>query len=199
MYFVPCAAGIHPLIVSGPSGVGKSTIIAKLMEKFPTKFGFSVSHTTREPRPDEVDGTHYHFTTVEKLEEGIKKGEFLEYADVHSDKYATSNLAVLKVKGQGRIPVLDIDIQGVKKVRLSTMACKYVFIQPPSMEELEKRLRGQSTEEDHKIQTRLTNAKGEMEFGTNENFDSVIVNEDLDKSVEEILALCKEWNPSVNW
>lgn len=190
-------AGIHPLVVAGPSGVGKGTIIGKLMEKYPNKFGFSVSHTTREPRPDEVNGTHYHFTTEEEMKAGIARGEFLEHADVHDHKYGTSNFAVLKVKGQGKIPILDIDIQGVQKVKSSTMACKYVFIMPPSAEELEKRLRGRSTESEENLQTRLANAKGEMEFGTKDNFDAIIINEDLDKAVEEVLALCREWNPSV--
>lgn len=188
---------ITPIVVAGPSGAGKGTIIAKLMEKYPKKFGFSVSHTTRAARPDEQNGVHYHFVTVEEMDAGIAKGEFVEYAEVHGNKYGTSSLAVLKVKSGGKIPILDIDIQGVQKVKASSMAAKFVFVQPPSMEELEKRLRGRGTEEEEKILTRLKNAKGEMEFGTPENFDAIVVNDEVDKCAEEILTLIKQWNPSV--
>jgi len=133
---------ITPLVIAGPSGAGKGTIISKLMEKYPKRFGFSVSHTSRAPRPEEKDGVHYHFTTMEEIDKGIAKGDFVECAEVHGNKYGTSNMSILKVKSEGKIPILDIDIQGVQRVKGSTLTCKYVFINPPSMEELEKRLRG---------------------------------------------------------
>lgn len=167
------------------------------MEKYPKQFGFSLSHTTREARPGEENGVHYHFTTMAEMDAGIAKGEFVEYADVHGNKYGTSSLAVLKVKSGGKVPILDIDIQGVQRVKASSMPAKYIFVQPPSMEELEKRLRGRGTEEEEKILVRMANAKGEMDFGTPENFDAIVVNDDIDKCAEEVLALVKQWNPSV--
>jgi guanylate kinase len=190
---------IVPIVVAGPSGAGKGTIIANIMKKFPKQFGFSVSHTTRAARPGEDDGIHYHFTTMEAMDAGIAKGEFVEFAEVHGNKYGTSSLAVLKVKSGGKIPILDIDIQGVRKVKASSMAAKFIFIQPPSMEELEKRLRGRGTEEEEKILVRMANAKGEMDFGTPENFDAIVVNDDIEKCSDAVLELIKQWNPLVSF
>ena len=108
--------GPRAVVVAGPSGVGKGTLINMLMKDMEGKFGFSVSHATRKPRPGEVDGVSYHFVTVPAMEAAIKNGEFIEYAPVHGNYYGTSKKSVADVCEQGKVCILDIDIQGVKSV-----------------------------------------------------------------------------------
>jgi len=192
-------AELTPVVFAGPSGVGKGTLVKKLMDKYPSLFGFSVSHTTRGPRPGEEDGVHYNFVAKEDMEAAIARGEFIEHAHVHTNIYGTSIAAVEKVKSQGKVCILDIDIQGVQSVKKSTLTAKYLFISPPSMADLESRLRGRGTETEEKIQVRLQNATQEMEFGAGEgNFDVVIVNDNLDKCFDEIIATIKSWFPSLD-
>ena len=112
------------------------------MAEFPDEFGFSVSHTSRGPRPGEVDGVHYHFSERAAMQKMIDAGEFLEHADVHGNLYGTTFKAVTHVSDQGRVCVLDIDIQGVRSVKRSSLQPHYLFVNAPSFEQLEKRLRG---------------------------------------------------------
>lgn len=187
-----------PVVFAGPSGVGKGTLVKMLMEKYPALFGFSVSHTTRAPRPGEVDGVHYNFVAKEEMEAAIARGEFIEYAAVHTNFYGTSIAAVERVKSQGKVCILDIDIQGVQSVKKSSLVAKYVFISPPSMQALESRLRGRGTETEEKIQVRLQNAGKELEFGQTEgNFDAIIVNNDLDRCFEQLETVLQSWFPSL--
>uniref|UniRef100_M1AEM6 guanylate kinase n=1 Tax=Solanum tuberosum TaxID=4113 RepID=M1AEM6_SOLTU len=130
-----------PIVISGPSGVGKGTLISKLMKEFPSMFGFSVSHTTRAPRAKEQNGIHYHFTDRNVMEREIKDGKFLEFASVHGNLYGTSVEAVEVVADAGKRCILDIDVQGARSVRASALEAIFIFISPPSFEELEKRLR----------------------------------------------------------
>ena len=104
-------ASLIPVVVAGPSGVGKGTIVKRLMDKYPSLFGFSVSHTTRAPRPGEEDGVHYNFVEKSAMEAAIANGEFIEHAAVHTNFYGTSIAAVDKVKSEGKVCILDIDIQ----------------------------------------------------------------------------------------
>ncbi|KAI9922810.1 hypothetical protein PsorP6_002544 [Peronosclerospora sorghi] len=192
------SAELRPIVIAGPSGVGKGTLINLLLEKFPNTFGFSVSHTTRSPREGEVDGVAYHFTEKEKMLEEIKDGLFLEHAEVHGNLYATSKRAVKDVQDKGKICILDIDIQGVQQVKKSGIHAKYLFIAPPSLEELEKRLRGRRTETEEKIQLRVKNAACEIAFGMQPNvFDAILVNSELVDSFQKLLALLKQWYPTV--
>ena len=175
-------------MICGPAGVGKGTLINLLISKYPSIFGFSVSHTTRAPRPGEEDGIHYYFTTVDAMKTAIDQNQFIEHAQVHTNFYGTSYEAVNRIQEEGRICVLDIDIQGVQSVKKSSMACKYIFIAPPTMEDLEKRLRGRGTETNEKILIRLENAKNEMEFGVKEgNFDAIFVNDQIEETFEKIV------------
>jgi len=174
---------LRPIVMCGPSGVGKGTLINRLMADFPGKFGFSVSHTTRAPRPGETDGVHYNFVEKAAMEADIADGKFLEHAHVHENIYGTSLAAVEAVATKGQVCVLDIDVQGAEIVKKSTLDALFVFIAPPSMEELEKRLRGRGTEKEESIQKRLANAAGEM--ATTEVtgfFHLVIINDDLDRA-----------------
>jgi guanylate kinase len=165
-----------------------------LFDKYPSFFGFSVSHTTRAPRPGEEDGIHYYFTTVDAMKTAIDQNQFIEHAQVHTNFYGTSYEAVNRIKEEGRICVLDIDIQGVENVKKSMLECKYIFIAPPTMDDLESRLRGRGTETDDKISIRLENAKKELEYGLEEgNFDAVIVNDTLQNSFIRLLSFLEQF------
>ncbi|XP_042513745.1 guanylate kinase 2-like [Macadamia integrifolia] len=173
--------GPKPIVISGPSGVGKGTLISKLMKEFPSMFGFSVSHTTRIPREKETDGVHYHFTERSMMEKAIKDGKFLESASVHGNLYGTSIEAVEVVADAGKRCILDIDVQGARSVRASSLEAIFIFICPPSFEELEMRLRARGTETEEQIQKRLRNAKVELEQGKSSGlFDHLLINDDLD-------------------
>ncbi|XP_073005507.1 guanylate kinase 1-like isoform X2 [Typha latifolia] len=154
-----------PVVISGPSGVGKGTLISRLVKDFPNTFGFSVSHTTRSPREKEIDGIHYHFAEREMMEKDIREGKFLESALVHGNLYGTSFEAVEAVTDAGKRCILDIDVQGARSVRCSSLEALFIFICPPSFEELEKRLRIRGTETEEQIQKRLRNAKEEIDQG----------------------------------
>ncbi|KAG9417182.1 guanylate kinase [Aphanomyces cochlioides] len=188
-----------PLVVAGPSGVGKGTLISKLLEKYPQQFGFSVSHTTRDPRKGEENGKAYHFVSTEEFDEEVEKNSFLEYAYVHSNGYGTSKRSVEEVQLQEKICILDIDIQGVQQVKKSGIKMKYLFVAPPSMTDLEKRLRGRGTETDDKIRLRLSNAKAELDFASQGHFDKVLVNNDLDEAFAELEETIVEWYPQVRF
>lgn len=187
----------RPVVFCGPSGVGKGTLIDLLMKRYPNdQFGFSVSHTTRKPREGEVDGVHYNFTTVDAIKKEIADGKFIEYAEVHGNYYGTSVAAVESVQSAGKICVLDIDVQGVQKVKKSSLQAIYIFIAPPDMEALESRLRGRGTEKEEDVKKRLANAKKELEYGSKKgNFDVVFINDDLKKTFARLSKKFQGWYP----
>jgi len=177
----------RPLVLCGPSGVGKSTIVERLKKRFPNAFALSVSHTTRQPREGEKDGVNYFFTDRETMTAAIENGDFIETAEFSGNMYGTSKAAVETVSVSGKICILDIDMQGVKQIKNTNLNPLYVFIHPPSVDDLEKRLRGRGTETEESLQRRLAAAKAEMEFGTPDNFDKVVVNDDVDKVEGELV------------
>jgi guanylate kinase len=184
-----------PLVVVGPSGVGKGTLIAILMKEYPGHFALCVSTTTRPARPGEVDGQHYHFSEKEAMQKAIKEGKFLESAKVHTDLYGTSLAALEAVESSHRIAILDLDRQGAKNVKAKIPEevpdANFLFLSPPSMEVLEQRLRGRGTEDEHKIQVRLKNAPVDLDLSKTEGFfDSVIV---ADDGFKEALPSVKAW------
>ncbi|WP_372806236.1 guanylate kinase [Pontiella sp.] len=184
------------LVVSAPSGAGKSTLCNRLVDEFP-KVVYSVSCTTREPRGEEKDGEHYYFLSKKEFKERIKNGEFLEFAKVHGNYYGTLEDTVLYAMEEGNHVLLDIDVQGAKQLRESLVRLDPrhpirrgftdIFISPPSMEELEKRLRGRATDEEKVIQKRLENAAAEMACRNEYTFQ--IVNDDLDKAYHELKSV----------
>ncbi len=184
----------RPLIITGPSGVGKGTLIRRLLGEYPTRFGFSCSHTTRGPRPGEEEGVDYKFTTRALMAAAIEAGLFLEHATVHGNLYGTSFEAVQKVQDAGKICVLDIDVQGVISVKEAASRGKiydlrplYVFIAPPSLEILESRLRGRETETEEDVRQRTNNARKEVEYGATEgNFDKIVTNDDLETAYQDL-------------
>lgn len=189
--------GPRPVIFCGPSGVGKGTLIEMFQRKYPNdQFGFSVSHTTRKSRPGEEDGVHYNFSTVDRMKQEIDEDKFIEYAEVHGNYYGTSVQAVESVRTAGKICILDIDVQGVRNVKQSSLEPYYLFIAPPSMEALEERLRGRQTESEADIQKRIANAVQELEYGQVEgNFDEFLVNDSLDEAFAKLVSVFEKWYP----
>ena len=183
-----------PLVICGPSGVGKSTIIKILTDEFPGLFGFSVSHTTRKPRSGECDGVNYHYVTRDNFLFLKEKGDFIETAEFSGNMYGTSKMAVQSIQGKGQICILDIEMQGVIQIKkICELQPHYVFIQPPSIEELERRLKERKTETEESLKRRLDTAKRELEYGANpNNFDIIIVNDDVDKASSELRSFMIE-------
>ncbi|KAI9827032.1 MAG: guanylate kinase [Phylliscum demangeonii] len=154
----------RPVVISGPSGAGKSTLLKRLFAEHPDTFGFSVSHTTRPPRAGEQDGREYHFVDRPTFGRLIRDHAFLEHAVFSHNQYGTSFQAVRDVAARGRICVLDIEMEGVKQVKRSSLNARFVFVAPPSLEELERRLRARGTEDEASLEARLAQARREMEF-----------------------------------
>jgi len=174
------------LVICGPSGVGKGTLIELLLEDS-DGFGFCVSHTTRKPRGTETDGVEYNFIERDEFERGIEENVFLEHAKVHDHYYGTSREAVEKVLDAGACCILDIDVQGARQVRKSGIRAVFVFVAPPSEEELEKRLRGRGTDGEEQIFLRLKAARTEMQSMSEMGlFDFCIVNSDLSQAYAEL-------------
>jgi len=181
----------RPIVVSGPSGSGKSTLLKRLFEEYPNRFGFSVSHTTRGPRPGEEDGIAYNFVTREAFQKLVDENGFIEHAQFGSNLYGTSIQAVKTVAEQGRTCILDIEMEGVKQVKKTDLNARYLFLQPPSVEVLEQRLRGRGTDKEEAIRERLAQAVKELEFAKTPGVhDQIIVNDDLEKAWKEFKTFC---------
>jgi len=175
------------LIISAPSGTGKTTVIKKLLSNSDL-YSFSVSTATRNIREGEVDGKNYHYIDVDTFHKRIKKGEFVEWAIVHGNFYGTEKKEVERIiKAEGKIPIFDIDIQGAIHLKECIQNGIYVFLLPPNMEELERRLRLRNTDTEEQIKVRLKNAIEEM--NAKELFDFIIVNENVDDVVKEITEI----------
>ncbi|HKI81565.1 MAG TPA: guanylate kinase [Pseudodesulfovibrio sp.] len=174
------------LVVCAPSGTGKSTLISMLRERYPD-FGFSVSYTTRAPRGSEQDGREYHFVSRETFVAMRSKGAFCEWAEVHGNFYGTATKPVEAMLHQGQDVLFDIDVQGAKQLKKTFYKGTFVFLLPPSREELVRRLKGRGTDSEESIAKRLANASGELAQA--EWFDSWVVNDDLDEAYKELEAV----------
>ncbi|GBP22045.1 Guanylate kinase [Eumeta japonica] len=185
--------GPRPLVLCGPSGSGKSTLLKRLLKDFPDRYGFSVSHTTRKPRPGEKDGVHYYFTEKETMLQAIEKGDFIETATFSGNMYGTSKRAIEEVRRTGKVCVLDIDVEGVKQMKATDLNPLLVFVMPPSIEELERRLRTRNTENEEALKKRLEVARREIEYGQEPgNFHIIIMNDNLDKAYVELREFIEE-------
>ena len=175
------------LVVSSPSGCGKTTILKKVMTDLPGLV-FSVSHTTREPRPGEEDGRDYHFVNREQFKEirDQQPSGFLEWADVHTNFYGTTRQEVEARLAEGMDVVLDIDIQGAEQI-CRNGAPVTIFIAPPSLSELEQRLRGRGTESEESLAIRLANAEKEMQAA--DKYTYLIVNDQLEEAIRALRAV----------
>lgn len=173
------------IVISGASGVGKGTVLKRMMEKRP-EMSFSVSATTRAPRPGEVDGKDYYFVTREQFEQMIAEQQFLEY-DAHAANYYGTPRAQMEQKRANGHVLLDIEPNGAKKVKESAPEAILIFILPPSMEELERRLRGRGDTPEDQILMRMERAKWEIEQRS--WYDHVVVNDDVERCADEILSI----------
>jgi len=175
-----------PVILSAPSGAGKTTIARRLLE-VRKDVGYSVSATTRTPRPDEVDGVAYHFLSTEQFEQAVKNGEFAEYARVHGNMYGTLRREVERVLASNRNVVMDIDVQGAMQFSASFPDAVRIFVLPPSGEALLARLKDRGTEDSATIATRLRDAIGEI--GVIGEFEYVVVNDQLERAVAQVSCI----------
>lgn len=177
------------LILSGPSGCGKSTLLKKVYQEIEDYY-FSISSTTRAPRVGEKDGVDYYFISKEEFEEGIKKGDFLEWANVHGNYYGTSLKPIKAAVDEGKLVIFDIDVQGHNIVRkkLDDIVTS-VFITTPSLEELENRLNSRNTDAKDVIEKRVSNAKSEIK--SFKKYDYFIINDDLEKASKELISIAK--------
>ena len=175
-------------VFSGPSGVGKGTLKAKLFEEFARKIAYSVSATTRGPREGEVDGKDYFFITRQEFESRVQNNEFLEHAVFAGNCYGTPRAYVEKLLNSGMNVVLEIDVQGALQVMQSMPECVSIFILPPSFEELERRLRGRGTETEEKICQRLETAKRELPYAPKYAYQ-IVNGGDIDAAYAQLRAV----------
>lgn len=174
------------VVVSGFSGAGKGTVLAQVLTKRPDLY-FSISFTTRAPREKEQDGVNYHFITREEFQDRINRGEFLEYAEYVGNYYGTSMQVIREKLEQGIDVILEIEIQGAAKVREKLPEAVSLFLVPPSFEELSRRLHDRGTDAEATIRKRLETARREVKEIV--NYDYIVVNDTVDRAVEEILAI----------
>lgn len=170
-------------VLSGPSGVGKTTLGNALLERFP-RFRLSVSHTTRPPRGKEQDGAHYHFVTDERFTELVEGGAFAEYAGVFGKRYGTAKETLEKLQQAEHDVLLDIDYQGAEQISRAYDDAVTVLVAPPSMEELEARLRGRATDSEQQIARRLT--KAHLELSQYRVFSYLVVNGDIEAAITSL-------------
>lgn len=181
------ASARHRLtVVAGPSGVGKSSVIAELRRQAPEIY-LSVSVTTREPRAGEIDGEHYHFVDRATFEKMVAAGELLEHAEFAGNCYGTPRGPVEEALAAGRPAVLEIELQGARQVKAAMPECRLVMLVPPSWEDLVDRLTGRGTEADEAVRTRL--AVAEKELAAAAEFDDRVVNADVQGAARELLTL----------
>lgn len=184
------------LVVSAPSGAGKSSLCSRLVQKFPEMI-YSISCTTRAPRGAEQDGVHYHFLSEEEFCTRIKRGEFLEHARVHGNRYGTLKQTVYDALSQGRDIIMDIDVQGAQQIRTACAMMRNedaikrsfvdIFIAPPSMEELRRRLSGRSTDSAEVIERRMHNAAEEMQHQP--RYQYTVINDHFETAVHELVGI----------
>ncbi|HZW43830.1 MAG TPA: guanylate kinase [Dermatophilaceae bacterium] len=175
------------VVLAGPTAVGKGTVAAYVRANFPEVW-LSVSMTTRKPRPREIDGTHYHFVDDEEFDRMRDAGEFLEWAVVHGRaRYGTPRGPVLEALAAGRKALLEIDLQGARQVRQQMPEALFVFLAPPSWDELVRRLVGRGTESAEEREIRLTTAR--LELAAQREFDVTIVNDSVQRASEELVSL----------
>jgi guanylate kinase len=184
------------LVISAPSGAGKSSLCNRLIEKFPAMV-YSISCTTRAPRGSEQNGVHYHFLSEEEFCARIARGEFLEHALVHGNRYGTLKQTVVDALAQGRDIIMDIDVQGAKQIRLACEAMPDddvikqsfvdIFIAPPSMEELRRRLCGRATDSIETVEKRMRNAKAEMK--QQPYYQHTVINDIFETAADELAEI----------
>ncbi len=176
-------------VIAGPSGVGKGSVVRRLLERDPEGLGYSVSYSTRHPRPDERSARDYYFVSEEQFDALVREGAFLEWAEVFGNRYGTPAEPVERQRASGRDVILEIDVQGARQVKERVPDAVLIFLQPPSFEELAARLRGRGSETEATIEARLAKAAWEMERARAGLFDHVVVNDDLERATSQVAAI----------
>ena len=177
-------------IIAAPSGGGKTSLVNALLKQDP-RLVISVSHTTRSPRPAEIDGQHYHFITEMEYRQMVEDGDFMEYAVVFDHHYGTHRNSVTSQLDQDRDVILEIDWQGARQVKSAFPGCCSIFIIPPSLELLRKRLTGRGQDSERVIRRRMRDARAEISHW--QEFDSLVVNDDFDTALEELLSIINDF------
>ena len=175
------------IIFTGPSGVGKGTILSDFFKKADNNIVYSISNTTRKPRDGEINGMHYYFVTKEEFEELISKNEFLEYAQYGGNYYGTNQKFVDEKINSGKSVLLEIELKGALEVMKKRPDAITIFIKPPSFEELEKRLKGRHSDDDESIKKRLEIAKEELK--NTDKFNYIIENKVVNEAVDELIKI----------
>ncbi|MDY7023607.1 MAG: guanylate kinase [Cyanobacteriota bacterium] len=171
------------IVITGPSGVGKGTLVRELLQRHP-KLHLSVSITTRSPRPGEVEGKHYYFATRDRFEQMIQRGELLEWAEFAGNYYGTPRLPVEQRIQNGESVLLEIELVGARQIRERFPQAQQIFIRPPSMVELERRLRKRAQDSDEAIARRLKRAEEEIDAAN--EFDFELINDNLDEAIKQL-------------
>jgi guanylate kinase len=174
------------IVLAGPSGVGKGAIVARLLAALPD-LELSISATTRRPRPREDEGRHYYFVDRADFDRMIAAGGFLEWADIFGERYGTPREPVERALAEGRDVLVEIDVQGARQVKAANPGAYMVFIKPPSLAELERRLRTRATETDQQVRRRLAKASDELD--AEPEFDVTVVNDDLEQAAHEVIRI----------
>ena len=177
------------IVISGPSGVGKDTLIARLL-RLDGNLHYSVSCTTRAPRPGEIDGVSYTFVTPERFDQLVTEGAFLEHARYHGNQYGTLRERVERGRDAGRDVVLKIEVMGAEQVRGKEPGALFIFIAPPSTDELVRRQVTRNSESADDMASRLKIAESEMAFA--QHYDKVVINDDLERAASEVLQIIRE-------
>jgi guanylate kinase len=181
---------LHPgllLVLSAPSGAGKTTLAHRLLRELPSMM-FSVSVTTRRPRGKEQDGVDYHFVDVATFQERIERGDFVEWAEVHGHFYGSPQSVVEEARAKRGVAVFDIDVQGGQAIKRKHPDAVLIFVLPPSMDELERRLRDRKTDSDETIRRRMLAARSEIERGV-AAYDYIVVNDDIERAFQELRSV----------
>lgn len=180
-------------VISGSSGVGKGTLLKKLLSNH-HDLELSISATTRQPRPGEVDGVNYFFTNKEEFKKEVENGEFLEWAEFNGNCYGTKQAWVEKQLNKGKSLILEIETKGAFQIKQKLPDTVLIFILPPSIEELEHRLRGRNTESEEAIQGRLNEVRREIECS--KQYDYRVINDDIEQALSELEAVIKKYLPT---
>jgi guanylate kinase len=175
------------IVIAGPSGVGKGTVVRRLLAHDPDRLALSVSVTTRAPRPGEVDGVHYRFVTDAAFDAMIDRDDLLEWAEIVGHRSGTPRRAVEDLLERGKDVILEIDVQGAEQIRDRVADAILIFLAPPSLEELERRLRGRGTESEPSIRRRLDLAAHELAGAS--WFPASVTNDDVDRAADEVAAI----------